>query len=44
MAEREQKKRTTTTREDEAVEEAAPASTEKADKIKLGVKLCLSRK
>jgi ubiquitin-like protein Pup len=34
MAERELKKRTTTTREDEAVEESAPASTERADKIK----------
>jgi ubiquitin-like protein Pup len=34
MAEREQKRRTTAPREDEVVEEAAPASTEKADKIK----------
>ena len=34
MAEREQKRRTTTPREDEAVEEAAPADTERADKIK----------
>jgi ubiquitin-like protein Pup len=34
MPEREQKRKATTTREDEAVEEAAPATTEKADKIK----------
>jgi ubiquitin-like protein Pup len=34
MPEREQKKRTPSTREDEVVEEAAPATTEKADKIK----------
>ncbi|HTC85809.1 MAG TPA: ubiquitin-like protein Pup [Candidatus Acidoferrum sp.] len=34
MAEREQKRRTTTPREDEAVEEVAPADTERADKIK----------
>jgi ubiquitin-like protein Pup len=34
MAERELKKKTTTTRDDEVVEETAPASTEKADKIK----------
>ena len=34
MAEREQKKRTTSTREGEAVEEAAPATSERGDKIK----------
>ena len=34
MAEREQKRRSATTREDEVVEDAAPASTERADKIK----------
>jgi ubiquitin-like protein Pup len=34
MAEREQKRRTTAPREDETVEEAAPAGTERADKIK----------
>jgi prokaryotic ubiquitin-like protein Pup len=34
MAEREQKKRPTTNREDEVVEEAAPATSERADKIK----------
>jgi ubiquitin-like protein Pup len=34
MAEREQKRKTTPAREDEVVEEAAPATTEKADKIK----------
>ena len=34
MAEREQKRRTTTPDKDEVVEEAAPANTERADKIK----------
>lgn len=34
MAEREQKRKSTSTRDDEVVEEAAPATTEKADKIK----------
>jgi ubiquitin-like protein Pup len=34
MAEREQKRRTSPVREDEAVEEAAPASTERGEKIK----------
>jgi ubiquitin-like protein Pup len=34
MAEREQKRRAPATRDDEVVEEAAPATTEKADKIK----------
>jgi len=34
MAEREQKRRTAPVREDETVEEAAPASTERGEKIK----------
>jgi prokaryotic ubiquitin-like protein Pup len=34
MAEREQKRKTATTRDEEVVDEAAPATTEKADKIK----------
>ena len=34
MAEREQKKRPTTNREEDVVEEAAPATSERADKIK----------
>jgi ubiquitin-like protein Pup len=34
MAEREQKRRPTTTRDDEVVDEAAPAPTEKGEKIK----------
>jgi len=34
MAEREQKRRTSTTRDEEVVDESAPASTERADKIK----------
>ncbi len=34
MAEREQKRRTTTPRDGEAVEEATPAGSERADKIK----------
>jgi ubiquitin-like protein Pup len=34
MAEREQKKKQATTREDEAVEEAAPAGADNAEKLK----------
>lgn len=34
MAEREQKKKQSTTREDEAVEEAAPATTDSGEKLK----------